>query len=136
MIGMLESVRKGRGMPFLRRGMAVDGKRGVVTGGNTAMTIQVRFEGQWRSSGGTVVERLWAAERVTFPRVDFLLSLSAMPLEPQGSSCWSVALVLLVGAFSRGIPAMKWAHVGLLALCHRGSASHGGFLFISTHYEQ
>jgi hypothetical protein len=27
----------------------VDGKRGVVTGGNTAMNIQVRFEGQRHS---------------------------------------------------------------------------------------
>src|ERR1700730_4949566 len=49
MVRMLESVRKGRGMLFLRRGMAVDGKRGVVTGGNTAMTIQVRFQGQRHS---------------------------------------------------------------------------------------
>ncbi len=105
--------------------------------------------GQWCSGRGIVAERLWAAERVTFPIGDFLLSLSAMPLERQGSSCWSVVLVLPVGAFSRGNPLMEWAHVGLLhnesfeysvAVCLLwvivGVRHMEDFLLISTHYEQ
>lgn len=47
MAGMLEAVRRGRHMPFLKRGMVVDveGNMGTVTGGNSSMNIQVRFQG-------------------------------------------------------------------------------------------
>lgn len=51
--GFLPAVRKDRHMPWLRRGMLVDvnGKRGVVTGGNSGCNIQVRFEGRsWSSN--------------------------------------------------------------------------------------
>ncbi len=45
--GMLEQVRRGRKMPWLKRGLVVDvdGTMGTVVGGNASMNIQVRFAG-------------------------------------------------------------------------------------------
>lgn len=50
--GYLEHVRIDRKMPFLRRGMQTDmnGKKGVVCGGNSHCNLQVRFDGQKFSS--------------------------------------------------------------------------------------
>lgn len=52
----IESVRKNRGLPFLKRGMRVQlnysgkSKTGVVTGANESLNINIRFDGSKRST--------------------------------------------------------------------------------------
>ena len=45
MTDWLEQVRRGRNMPWLRRGLLIDvnGERGIVVDGNTSMNLQVKF---------------------------------------------------------------------------------------------
>ena len=47
----IADIRTTRRMPWLKCGMIieVEGRRGVVTGGNSHCNLQVRFEGQRRS---------------------------------------------------------------------------------------
>lgn len=49
----LDYVKENRGLPFVKRGMRVEytynGKKGVITGGNSSGNINVRFDGQKHS---------------------------------------------------------------------------------------
>ncbi|EGR4213362.1 hypothetical protein DDN60_12535 [Vibrio cholerae] len=49
----MQSVRDGRGMPFLKRGMRVQsistGKYGTVTSTNSAMNLNIRIDGEKHS---------------------------------------------------------------------------------------
>lgn len=50
---LIQSFRDGRNMPFVKRGMRVevyDGKLGRITGANRQMNLNIRIDGEKRSS--------------------------------------------------------------------------------------